>query len=75
MAALAGRGELQVLRRHGRDAARGRVLQQRAVRLRDPQTGRVAGLITPWNTPFMLETWKLAPALAPGCTVVLKPAE
>jgi 5-carboxymethyl-2-hydroxymuconic-semialdehyde dehydrogenase len=41
--------------------------------LRKP-TG-VAGLITPWNTPFMLETWKLAPALAAGCTVVLKPAE
>src|ERR1700749_4861584 len=35
----------------------------------------VAGLITPWNTPFMLETWKLAPALASGSTVVLKPAE
>ena len=35
----------------------------------------VAGLITPWNTPFMLESWKLAPALACGCTVVLKPAE
>ena len=35
----------------------------------------VAGLITPWNTPFMLESWKLAPALASGCTIVLKPAE
>ena len=35
----------------------------------------VAGLITPWNTPFMLESWKLAPALASGCAVVLKPAE
>ncbi len=35
----------------------------------------MAGLITPWNTPFMLATWKLAPALASGCTVVLKPAE
>ncbi len=35
----------------------------------------VAGLITPWNTPFMLETWKMAPALAAGNTVVLKPAE
>lgn len=35
----------------------------------------VAGLITPWNTPFMLESWKLAPALAAGCTLVLKPAE
>src|SRR5207302_7492785 len=41
--------------------------------LRKP-TG-VAGLITPWNTPFMLESWKVAPALASGCTVVLKPAE
>jgi 5-carboxymethyl-2-hydroxymuconic-semialdehyde dehydrogenase len=35
----------------------------------------VAGLITPWNVPFMLATWKMAPALASGCTVVLKPAE
>jgi 5-carboxymethyl-2-hydroxymuconic-semialdehyde dehydrogenase len=35
----------------------------------------VAGLITPWNTPFMLETWKVAPCLASGCTCVLKPAE
>lgn len=35
----------------------------------------VAGLITPWNAPFMLETWKVAPALATGNTVVLKPAE
>ncbi|HHW84238.1 MAG TPA: 5-carboxymethyl-2-hydroxymuconate semialdehyde dehydrogenase [Actinomycetales bacterium] len=35
----------------------------------------VAGLITPWNTPFMQESWKLAPAMASGCTVVLKPAE
>ncbi|WP_193096156.1 5-carboxymethyl-2-hydroxymuconate semialdehyde dehydrogenase [Brevibacterium sp. FME17] len=35
----------------------------------------VAGLITPWNTPFMLESWKLAPAVATGNAVVLKPAE
>ena len=35
----------------------------------------VAGLITPWNTPFMLESWKLGPALATGNCVVLKPAE
>ncbi|MCY4395179.1 MAG: 5-carboxymethyl-2-hydroxymuconate semialdehyde dehydrogenase [Rhodospirillaceae bacterium] len=33
------------------------------------------GVITPWNTPFMLSTWKIAPALASGCTVVHKPAE
>jgi 5-carboxymethyl-2-hydroxymuconic-semialdehyde dehydrogenase len=35
----------------------------------------VAGLITPWNTPMMLETWKIAPCLAAGNTCVLKPAE
>jgi 5-carboxymethyl-2-hydroxymuconic-semialdehyde dehydrogenase len=35
----------------------------------------VAGLITPWNTPLMLETWKIAPCLAAGNTCVLKPAE
>ena len=33
------------------------------------------GIITPWNTPFMLSTWKIAPALAAGCTIVHKPAE
>lgn len=35
----------------------------------------VALLITPWNAPLMLATWKVAPALAAGNTVVLKPAE
>jgi 5-carboxymethyl-2-hydroxymuconic-semialdehyde dehydrogenase len=35
----------------------------------------VAGLITPWNTPFMLETWKVAPCLAAGNTCVLKPSK
>ena len=34
-----------------------------------------AAVITPWNAPFMLSTWKTAPGLAAGCTVVLKPAE
>jgi acyl-CoA reductase-like NAD-dependent aldehyde dehydrogenase len=34
-----------------------------------------AVIITPWNAPWMLATWKLAPALAAGNTVVLKPAE
>lgn len=34
-----------------------------------------AVVITPWNAPLMLSTWKIAPALAAGCTVVLKPAE
>src|SRR5699024_10941308 len=35
----------------------------------------VASLITPWNLPFMLTTWKLGPALAGGNTVLIKPAE
>ena len=35
----------------------------------------VAALITPWNAPLMLATWKIAPALAAGDTVILKPAE
>lgn len=34
----------------------------------------VAGLITPWNFPLLLPAWKIAPALAAGATVVLKPA-
>ncbi len=34
-----------------------------------------AVVITPWNAPFMLSTWKVAPALAAGNTVILKPAE
>ena len=35
----------------------------------------VVGAIIAWNFPFLLATWKCAPALAAGCTVVLKPAE
>lgn len=35
----------------------------------------VVGAIVPWNYPFMLTIWKLAPALAVGCSVVLKPSE
>lgn len=35
----------------------------------------VAALITPWNAPLMLATWKIGPALAAGDTIVLKPAE
>ncbi len=40
--------------------------------LREP-VGVVAAII-PWNYPFMMAAWKLAPALAAGCTVVMKPA-
>ncbi|PLZ00011.1 carnitine dehydratase [Burkholderia sp. WAC0059] len=35
----------------------------------------VVAMITPWNSPLMLLTWKLAPALAAGCTAVIKPSE
>lgn len=35
----------------------------------------VVGLITPWNFPLVTSAWKTAPALAAGCTVVLKPSE
>jgi acyl-CoA reductase-like NAD-dependent aldehyde dehydrogenase len=39
------------------------------------QPAGVTALITPWNAPFMLSTWKVGPALAAGNTVVLKPPE
>ncbi len=41
--------------------------------IRDPAGPAV--IITPWNAPFMLATWKVAPALAAGNSVILKPAE
>ncbi|WP_323014221.1 aldehyde dehydrogenase family protein [Devosia sp.] len=44
-----------------------------AYTLRDP-VGVVAQIV-PWNGPLMMAAWKLAPALASGCTIVLKPAE
>ena len=42
--------------------------------LRKEPVGVVAAII-PWNTPFSIASWKLAPALAAGCTVILKPSE
>ena len=44
-----------------------------AYTLREPVG--VVGQIIPWNFPMIMASWKLAPALAVGCTVVLKPAE
>jgi betaine-aldehyde dehydrogenase len=35
----------------------------------------VVGAVTPWNYPMLMAVWKIGPALAAGCTVVLKPAE
>ena len=42
--------------------------------IRDRPVGVVAAII-PWNFPLLMAIWKIAPALAAGCTVVLKPAE
>ena len=72
-----------------RGAENFRFFADRAVEARDGKTLRAngqinitsrapigpVGVITPWNTPFMLSTWKIAPALAAGCTIVHKPAE
>jgi hypothetical protein len=41
----------------------------------DPRPLGVAGQVIPWNFPLLMAAWKLAPALAAGNTVVLKPAE
>src|SRR3954447_26697823 len=46
---------------------------QHVYTLREPVG--VAGQIIPWNFPLLMAAWKLGPALAAGCTVVLKPAE
>ncbi len=61
----------------GRDSA-GRVIppiesSQLALVVKDPLG--VVGCIVPWNYPLLLLTWKVAPALAAGCTVVAKPSE
>ena len=74
----ARRGELPLLRRpRARRRPTGCALPDRAPsELHQPrQPIGPVGVITPWNTPFMLSTWKIAPALAAGCTVVHKPAE
>ena len=47
--------------------------QYHAYTLREPVG--VVGQIIPWNFPLLMAAWKLGPALASGCTVVLKPAE
>jgi (Z)-2-((N-methylformamido)methylene)-5-hydroxybutyrolactone dehydrogenase len=44
-----------------------------AYTLREPVG--VCGMIVPWNSPLLLVAWKLAPALATGCTAVIKPSE
>ena len=75
-AAVRGAENFRFFADHAPDAANGRSLPDQHhlnYSMRSP-IGPV-GVITPWNTPFMLSTWKIAPALAAGCTVVHKPAE
>jgi len=50
-------------------------LDQHTVSLNIHEPIGVVGQIIPWNFPLLMAAWKLAPALATGCTVVLKPAE
>ena len=53
-------------------ARHGPTLEFHACTWKEP-TG-VVGHILPWNFPLLMAAWKLGPALATGCTVVLKPA-
>lgn len=50
-------------------------MDQVAMNYTERQPVGVAGCISPWNLPLYLFTWKIAPALAAGCTVVAKPSE
>ena len=75
-AAVRGAANFRFFADKATEATNGLALQQPQhtnFTVRSP-IGPVA-VITPWNTPFMLSTWKIAPALASGCTVVHKPAE
>src|SRR6202008_1384681 len=56
----------------GRSA--GEYLRDHTSMIRSEPIG-VIGQVTPWNYPLMMAVWKIAPALAAGNTVVLKPAE
>src|ERR671911_512518 len=57
---------------HG--SAAGEYVENRTSIIRREPVG-VVGQITPWNYPLMMAIWKIGPALATGCTIVLKPAE
>ncbi|MBS1582836.1 MAG: aldehyde dehydrogenase [Bacteroidetes bacterium] len=51
------------------------LMDEVALNYTERQPVGVAGAISPWNLPLYLFTWKIAPALAAGCTVVAKPSE
>ena len=65
---------LPVLRRHDRQFAGQTVPAARPGGLTFREPVGVCGLIVPWNFPFAIATWKVAPALALGNSVVVKPA-
>ncbi|MGZ3930266.1 MAG: aldehyde dehydrogenase [Bacteroidia bacterium] len=56
-------------------AAHAHAMEDTAINYTLRQPVGVAGCISPWNLPLYLFTWKIAPALAAGCTVVAKPSE
>ena len=75
-AAIRGAENFRFFADHAPDANNGRSMpDEHHVNFSSRKALGPVGVITPWNTPFMLSTWKIAPALAAGCTVVHKPAE
>ena len=56
-------------------ASEAHVMEDTAINYTLTEAIGVAGCISPWNLPLYLFTWKIAPALAAGCTVVAKPSE
>ena len=75
-AAIRGAENFRFFADHAPDAPNGRSMpDEHHVNFSSRSPIGPVGVITPWNTPFMLSTWKIAPALAAGCTVVHKPAE
>ena len=56
-------------------ASEAHITQTEAINYTSRSPMGVAGCISPWNLPLYLFTWKIAPALAAGCTVVSKPSE
>ena len=76
-AALRGAENFRFFADRAPEARDGRVAAGAGASSTSPRARRSvrSAIITPWNTPFMLSTWKIAPALAAGCTIVHKPAE
>ncbi len=56
-------------------ASESHAMEDKAINYTLRQAAGVAGCISPWNLPLYLFTWKIAPAIAAGCTVVAKPSE